>query len=123
MATYHLLGNVPLSSFPNCERNISSLLRCSSPSGRWKSCLYINKCKVSACKVIETNAELCQVPYLFKCLAGNGFTSSLAKALIQSKDMWEVRFFLHMSEEGTENSSVLHRGIGTLGEIWKHWMA
>lgn len=58
MITYHLLGNAPFSSFPNCERKISSLLRCSSPSGRWKSCLYTKKRQGQ--RIWTDNVEICK---------------------------------------------------------------
>jgi hypothetical protein len=38
--THHRLGNAPLISFPNCDKNISSLFSCSGPLYMWKSFLY-----------------------------------------------------------------------------------
>jgi hypothetical protein len=39
--THHLLGNFPVTSFPSCDANISSLFCCSGPSGMWNASLCV----------------------------------------------------------------------------------
>lgn len=61
--------------------------------------------------------------HLLERFPDNSLPAGFTKLLVESQNLWEVGFLLHMAKEAAEDGAVLEGGIGALCEVGEHGVA